>query len=71
MVHAVRIAEEVQTIRERATTLLYTYFAYLVICEGMLKDYSNNLRTKNSLKSSIHNKYSVFNFTIGTSTCYE
>lgn len=28
---AVRIAEEVQILRERAATLLYTYIAYLVI----------------------------------------
>jgi len=35
--------------------LRYTYTAYLVMCEGMVEDYSNNPRPEYSLKSSIHN----------------
>jgi len=32
--HALRIAEEVHTLRERATVLRYAYIAYLVISLG-------------------------------------
>jgi len=35
--------------------LRYTFIAYLVMCKGMVEDYSNNPRLEYSLKSSIHN----------------
>ena len=56
---AVRIAEEVQTLCERAIMLRYTYNACLVMCEGMVKGYNNNPRPEYSLKPSVRLKQCV------------